>query len=46
MKGGDLTAEIWFAPTLQYLPVRILITQDDSTYVDLLLDKPPMQAGR
>lgn len=46
MKGGDLTAEIWFAPTLQYLPVRILITQDDATYVDLLLDKPPMQAGR
>jgi hypothetical protein len=26
--------------------VRILIRQDDATFVDLLLDKPPLQAGR
>ncbi len=45
-KGGEMTAEIWFAPSLQYLPVRILIRQDETTYVDLMLDKPPLQANR
>lgn len=45
-KGGEMTAEIWFAPTLQYLPVRILIRQDESTFVDLQLKKPPLQATR
>ncbi|MBI3369356.1 MAG: DUF3108 domain-containing protein [Burkholderiales bacterium] len=42
--GGVMTAEMWFAPSLQYLPVRILIRQDEATYVDLTLEKPPMQA--
>jgi hypothetical protein len=42
--GGDLVAEMWFAPTLQYLPVRILIRQDERNYVDLLLDRLPEQA--
>ena len=36
--GNDLVAEIWFAPTLQYLPVRIRIRQDAETCVDLLID--------
>jgi len=45
-RGGDMTAEIWFAPSLQYLPVRILIRQDASSYIDLTLDKPPLQAVR
>lgn len=43
--GGELVAEAWFAPTLQYLPVRIVIRQDDETYVDLLLARWPEQAG-
>ena len=43
--NGDLTAEVWLAPTLQYLPVRILIRQDAQTYVDLMLAKPPVQAA-
>ena len=43
--GGDLVAEIWFAPTLQYLPVRILIRQDAETCIDLLVDRLPEQAG-
>ena len=30
--GGDLTAEVWVAPSLQYLPVRILVRQDAETY--------------
>ena len=45
-RGGDMTAEIWFAPSLQYLPVRILIRQDESTFVDLKLEKAPLQAAR
>jgi len=42
-EGGDMTAEIWFAPTLQYLPVRILIRQREH-HVDLKLERPPLQA--
>ena len=42
--GGDLAAEFWVAPALQYLPVRILIRQDEETYVDLLLSRLPQQA--
>jgi hypothetical protein len=42
--GGDLSAEVWFAPTLQYLPVRIRIHQDAETFADLLLETRPLQA--
>ena len=42
--GGDLTAEIWFAPTLAYLPVRIRIRQDAQTYIDLLIERRPQLA--
>jgi Protein of unknown function (DUF3108) len=38
---GDLSAEIWYAPTLQMLPVRIRITQDADTWIDLLLLQAP-----
>jgi Protein of unknown function (DUF3108) len=41
---GELSAEIWFAPSLQYLPVRIRMQQDADTYADLLLDAAPLQA--
>ena len=44
--AGDLTAEFWVAPSLQYLPVRILIRQDAQTYVDLLIERLPQQAER
>jgi Protein of unknown function (DUF3108) len=40
----DLVADVWFAPTLQYLPVRLLIRQDEATYIDLMLDRLPLQA--
>lgn len=46
VKGGDMVAQIWFAPSLQYLPVRILIHQDAETWIDLQLEKPPLQAAR
>ncbi|MBW8848216.1 MAG: DUF3108 domain-containing protein [Burkholderiales bacterium] len=43
--GGDLTAEVWLAPALQYLPVRLVIRQDADTYVDLMLKSAPLQAA-
>jgi len=36
---GNITAEIWFAPSLQYLPVRIRVAMGEATYVDLMVDK-------
>jgi hypothetical protein len=42
--GGDLVAEMWFAPTLQYLPVRIVIRQDAETWIDLVVQQLPEQA--
>jgi hypothetical protein len=43
--GVELTAEMWVAPALQYLPVRILIRQDAETFVDLLITTLPLQAA-
>ena len=43
-QGGDLMAEFWVAPSLQYLPVRIVIRQDAQSYVDLLIERLPQQA--
>lgn len=43
--GGDLVAESWFAPSLQYLPVRIVIHQDAQTWIDLVIERLPMQAA-
>ncbi len=43
--GSELSAEVWFAPSLQNLPVRIRIQQDAETFVDLQLDAAPLQAS-
>jgi len=43
--GGDLTAEVWIAPRLQYLPVRLRIHQDANTFIDMMLKAPPQQAA-
>ena len=43
--GRELAAEAWFAPTLQYLPVRIRIRHDAQTWVDLVLAEWPRQSG-
>jgi hypothetical protein len=40
----ELVADAWFAPTLQYLPVRLLIRQDEATYIDMMIDRLPLQA--
>jgi Protein of unknown function (DUF3108) len=46
VKGGDLSAEIWFAPAYRYLPVRIRIQQDAETFIDLVVARPPELAAR
>lgn len=43
--GSILSAQVWYAPTLQMLPVRIRIEQDAETWVDLRLSEPPKQSG-
>jgi hypothetical protein len=35
---GNIMAEMWFAPNLLYLPVRIKVTMGDEAYLDLLVD--------
>ena len=45
VKGGDLSAEVWFAPRYRYLPVRIRIQQDAQTFIDLVLARRPELAG-
>ena len=45
-KAGDLSAEIWYAPALRYLPVRIRIEQDAQTFIDMMIArKPELAAG-
>lgn len=45
-RGNVLTAEIWFAPQLRYLPVRIRIEQDPATFVDLVIARRPEIAAQ
>ena len=42
---NELAVEVWIAPTLQYLPVRIRIQQEADVFVDLLLERLPQQAA-
>jgi hypothetical protein len=37
--SGTISAEMWFAPGLQYLPVRIRISLGGENYVDLLVER-------
>ena len=40
-KAGTLSVEMWMAPQLRYLPVRMRFEQDANTFVDLLISRPP-----
>lgn len=42
---GEVLAEIWIAPSLQYLPIRMLLRQGKLNYVDMKMDKMPQQAA-
>lgn len=44
-RPNELAVDFWMAPSLQYLPVKITIRQDAESYVELSLDKPPLQAA-
>lgn len=35
---GNITVEMWFAPALQYLPVRVKVNMGEEAHVDLLVD--------
>jgi len=43
--SGSLPADIWFAPGLQYLPVRILVRLDDKTFMDMKMSRAPQQVA-
>jgi hypothetical protein len=43
--GHVLTVQGWFAPTLQYLPIKLRIEQHEGAWVELLLERPPLQAA-
>lgn len=45
-RGTELTAEVWFAPQLRYLPVRMRVSQDAATYADLLISRRPEIAAQ
>ncbi len=36
---GVVSAEMWFAPSLQYLPVRVRIALGDLNFVDLMVER-------
>lgn len=42
---GDVLAEIWLAPGLQYLPIRMLFRQGPETYLEMHMDKAPQQVA-
>jgi len=36
---GNITAEMWFAPSLQYLPVKIKVLMGNEAYLDLVVER-------
>ena len=44
-RPNEYPFDIWTAPTLQYLPVQILVRVDDHTWALLALDDLPLQAA-
>ena len=44
-RPGEWLVEMWFAPELRFLPVRLRIEQDATTYVELLIARKPEMSG-
>ena len=42
---SSLSIEAWFAPSLQYLPVRIVIRRGADEFIDLMIERLPLQAA-
>ncbi|RZL11609.1 MAG: DUF3108 domain-containing protein [Rubrivivax sp.] len=42
---NDLLGEVWIAPSLQYLPIRMLITQGEKNFLDMKMSRAPQQAS-
>lgn len=43
--ASSLSIEAWFAPSLQYLPVRIVIRRGTDEFIDLMIERLPLQAA-
>lgn len=41
----DILAEIWLAPGLQYLPIKMLFRQGPETFLEMQMDKAPQQVA-
>jgi hypothetical protein len=44
-RPNEYPFEIWTAPTLQYLPVKIRVLLDEQNFAELTLDQKPLQAA-
>ena len=44
-KAGEWLVEMWFAPELRFLPVRIRIEQEAGAFIDLMIEKKPELAA-
>jgi hypothetical protein len=44
-RPGEWLVEMWFAPELRYLPVKVRIEQDAGSWLDLLIAKKPEVSG-
>jgi hypothetical protein len=44
-RSNEMVVEMWMAPSLQSLPVKITIRQDAESYVELTLKSPPLQSA-
>ncbi len=42
---GPITVEMWFAPSLQYLPVRVRIVAGEGNFLDLMIERIEQAAG-
>lgn len=40
---NDLLGELWIAPSLQYLPIRMLVKQGDKNFMDMKMSRAPQQ---
>ena len=44
-RPGEWVVDMWFAPELRFLPVRLRIEQDANTFVELMIARKPEMSG-